>query len=335
MGVPIDLYKVSGRRRYLDCPEWLKLKLEGDMQKANVLQNNMNTFRFHPLGWKLVLNNCVPMGDSQLSACRGMYWVSIAKGQLTVWEGGIVREVDLPFDDIPSCVDCRRTGEALYVALGMQDGVHIVRFAPDGEETWHSVTRGKCLALDVAMAPRYTVCLIEKEGVLVAGRGGVFRLSEASAAGTEPVDVMVPQVAMGSRHGGVFDSCLEDFDHMLSLEERVLSTKCIPCGVLLQTNIRLVSVQNGELRTISYGSPCFCYDGAYLYAAEQHLYGTCFTVYEYTEREWCNVGYYDIRANFGIRKVMGLNVSDTRVELLGEGNELYVFDIQPASYEQA
>lgn len=257
---------------------------------------------------------------------------------MTIYHDEIRGDLELP-DAQVRCVGCHQLEDStICTYIGTSRGVFRGLLNGDSSTSpiWQVIPVGGCLALDASDAPSHLVAFMENDGILVSCPEGVFRLKEPVInSGNEPwatVDVSRNRLATSKWEERFDTDRTFDFSHFLLPDESVLHVKCMnDNGVLLHTNQRLVVIQANQLQPIiTNGCTCFHYDGYHIYTVEQHLYGTCFTIYEMDgiEDKWCQVGYYDIRATFGISKVQAINVFGNTVELLNECNQLYRFEIQ-------
>ncbi|CAR29442.1 hypothetical protein ZYGR_0AD01240 [Zygosaccharomyces rouxii] len=336
MGIPMDLYRQSCKRRYLDCPQIVKDRLWNDMRRST---NTAHSLSSYPLGWKMCFRRRIHVNAPQFFySCNELCWIGVNGTRLTIYHGESRGDLELP-DAQVRCVGCHQLDDStIYVYVGTSRGVF--RGILNGDSftcpIWKVIPMGGCLALDASDAPSHLVALMENDGVVISCSEGVFRLKEPVINnGNESypaVDVSRNQLAISTWQERFDTNKNFDATPLLFPDESVLHVKCMnDSGILLHTNQRLVVIQPNQLQPITTnGCTCFHYDGHHIYTVEQHLYGTCFTIYEMDgiEDKWCQVGYYDIRATFGISKVLGMNVSGSTVELLSERNQLYRFEIQ-------
>lgn len=336
MGIPIDLYGEPRKRRYLECPQLIKDRLWSDTFRRTGTSHAVPSY---PLGWKMCFRRCTYVSMTQfVYSCNELCWIGVNGTRLTVYHGEIRGHLELP-DAQVRCVGCHQLNDSTtYIYIGTSKG--LFRGILNGDSStcpvWKVIPLGGCLALDASNAPSYLVAFMENDGILISCPEGVFRLKETvidnGNASCATVDVSKSQLVTSAWQerldiGGIFH-----FSRFLLPDESVLHVKCMSdYGVLVHTNRRLVVIQADQLQAITTnGCACFHYDGYHIYTVEQHLYGTCFTIYEMDgiEDKWCQVGYYDIRATFGISKVLAINVFGNTVELLNECNQLYRLEIQ-------
>lgn len=100
-------------------------------------------------------------------------------------------------------------------------------------------------------------------------------------------------------------------------EHLLLATPCDDKLLVLETDRRLLSLSGQHCQTIFHKTEAYCqvscaYDQVVV--AEQHLYGTTLTVYEYSpdQQRWISLGYSDIRAKYNITKVLRLALLSPR-----------------------
>lgn len=220
------------------------------------------------------------------------------------------------------------------------------------------------------LLPEYCMAFSSKDGLLVTDMVGpktTFKVrldAEDTSAGMEFKALLsFPHLILFNHqeiwhYENVFQNVSTKIKYYLPPEERLLNVK--PCFknnlLLLETDQRYVSVHTSSTGN-SYDDACTLFRktdqnllstyqvsciGQQVFVTEQHLYGTCLTMYKHSPiaNQWLSLGYTDIRAKYNISKVLRLTVLSTDdrndnnsenylLSILAEDGTIQIFSILP------
>lgn len=245
-----------------------------------------------------------------------------------------------------SSLDCSKSDEeGIYqTGIGLNNGdVRIMNCDNMGsirESHIIASSEGPSTVTDVfsGLLPEYCMAFSSKDGLLVTDMAGpktTFKVpldAEDTRAGIEFKTILsFPHLILFNdqqiwHYENVFQNLPNKTKYFLPPDERLLNVK--PCFnnnlLLLETDQRYVSVHTSSTGN-THDDACTifrktdqnllstyqvsCIDQQ-VFVAEQHLYGTCLTMYKHSPiaNQWLSLGYTDIRAKYNISKVLRLTV---------------------------